>query len=61
MKEEYVMPVNVTIEAENPDRVAVALARTIYDAVKNFTLEDNANLDVQYSVYKKPDPDTFGK
>ena len=55
------MPVNVTIEAENPDRVAVALARTIYDAVKNFALEDNANLDVQYSVYKKPDPDTFGK
>ena len=61
MKAEYSLPVKVKIDAENPDVVVVGLARAMYDAVELYLgLNDTGRqVDVEYTIYKKPDVETF--
>ena len=62
MEAEYSMPVKVKIEAENPDTVVIGLAKAMYDSITLYlTLNVTGQTDVEYTIYKKPDVDTFGK
>jgi len=62
MKAEYSLPVNVKIDAENPDAFVVGMARAMYDAITVYLTVNNAEkTDVEYTIYKKPDADTFGR
>lgn len=62
MKAEYSLPVKVKIDAENPDAVAIGLAKAMYDAITLYlTLSKAEQTDVEYTIYKKPDAETFGK
>ena len=62
MKAEYSLPVKVKIEAENPDAVVIGLAKAMYDAIMLYLALNKAEqTDVEYTIYKKPDAETFGK
>lgn len=65
-KETYILPVKIEIEADNPDTAVREIAEIMYDEVNEYTraLEFNETVkwfDMEYSIYKKPDPSTFGQ
>lgn len=60
----YMMPVEVYISGvSNPDAVAKRLAECMYDVlnlVSGQICEDKGHIGIEWSIYKKPDPETFG-
>ena len=62
MKAEYMLPVKVKIEAKNPDAFVVGIARAMYDAATVYmSVNEAEKVDVEYTIYKKPNADTFGQ
>ena len=65
-KETYCLPIKVEIQSEEPDVAMREIAEVIYDAINNWslanvTLHPGRTLDVEWSIYRKPDPETFGR
>ena len=65
-KETYILPVKIEIEAENPDAAVREIADIMYDEVNEYTkaLQFNKTVkwfNMEYSIYKKPYPETFGR
>lgn len=60
----YMMPVKVDIiDFSNPDAVAKRLAEFMYDGLNLLSgqiCEDKGRINIEWSVYKKPNPVTFG-
>ena len=62
MKAEYMLPVKVKIKAKNPDAFVVGIARAMYDAATVYmSVNEAEKADVEYTIYKKPNADTFGQ
>lgn len=65
-RETYVLPIKVEIQSEEPDVTMREIAEAIYDTVSawssaNIEPHPGRTLDVQWSIYKKPDPKSFGQ
>lgn len=65
-KETYCLPIKVEIQWEEPDVAMREISETIYDAINSWSLANVAlrpgrMLNVEWSIYKKPDPKTFGQ
>lgn len=61
MKAEYMLPVKVKIKAKNPDAFVIGIARAMYDAATVYmSVNEAEKVDVEYTIYKKPDAETFG-
>ena len=60
----YMMPVKVYISGvSNPDAVAKRLAEFMYDGLNLLSgqiCEDKGHIGIEWSIYKKPDHETFG-
>ena len=60
----YMIPVEVYISGvSNPDAVAKRLAECMYDVlnlVSGQICEDKGHIGIEWSIYKKTDPETFG-
>lgn len=60
----YMMPLKVCISGvSNPDAVAKRLAEFMYDGLNLLSgqiCEDEGHIGIEWSIYKKPDPETFG-
>ena len=60
MEKIYHIPVKVKIDSEDPDKVMLGIAETIYDAIADHTGGREFNdavrsCDVEYSIYIKAD------
>ena len=63
-KETYCLPIKVEIQWEEPDVAMREISETIYDAsnswsLANVALRPGRTLNVEWSIYRKPDPETF--
>ena len=66
MERIYHMPVTVTIDSDNPDRVMRGIAEAIYDTVKAHTCSREFDAacrfcDVEYGIFIKADAQTFAQ
>ena len=64
-KETYCLPIKIEVKSEEPDVMMREIAESIYDAINawaltSITLQSGRTIDVQWSIYKKQDPETFG-
>ena len=64
-KETYCLPIRVEIRSERPDVTMREIAEQIFDAVNGYAAKEiepyGRMIDVQWSIYKKPDPERFGR
>lgn len=64
MKQEYTLPIKVTIEADMPNKVIEEIAKAIYDATHTIVHSDGFDsrvkfFDMDYSIYQKMNDDDF--
>lgn len=62
MKRTYCLPVNITIDDENPNKVVKEIAETIYDGIRELFPSPSMKskrVDIEYSIFIKPQDEDF--